>query len=160
PRSTLAHSNFLLVMNYVPDLPLEILFNEHRWFDRLHGQGLTPIPAHTNSRNPDRPLRIGYVTPDFRRHAVAWYMLPVLSAHDRKQFEIFAYVQQNEPDDVAQKLKSYCAGWWPTVGKTDVQAAQKIRADQIDILIDLAGHTGGNRQDIIALQPAPVQITY
>jgi protein O-GlcNAc transferase len=160
PRAAGAHSNFLLALNYDPTIESSVLLAEHRWFDRLHGQGLSPVAPHANSRDPKRRLRIGYVTPDFRRHAVAWFMLPVLEAHDAAQFEVFAYVQQTENDGITQRMRSFCAGWHPTIGRPDQQVVEQIRADRIDILVDLAGHTGGNRVSVFAHRPAPVQITY
>lgn len=87
-------------------------------------------------------------------------MLPVLEAHDPKQVQIFAYVQQTEDDAISQKMRSFCAAWHPTVARSDAQAAEQIRNDRIDILVDLAGHTGGNRLGVFGHRPAPVQITY
>lgn len=160
PRNAVAHSNLLLAMNYDPDADPSIVLNEHRWFDRLHGQGLAPIPPHVNSREPDRPLRIGYLSPDLRRHAVAWFMLPVFQSHDPNQFKLYCYAAQADMDAISDQFRKLSSGWKQVLSPNDAQVADMIRADGIDILVDLAGHTSGNRLTVMGRRPAPVQVTY
>lgn len=160
PRNSVAHSNLLLAMNYDPNADPAVVLNEHRWFDRLHGQGLAPIPPHVNSREPDRPLRIGYISPDLRRHAVAWFMLPVFQAHDPKQFKLYCYANQSDVDGISDHFRKHSAGWKQVPTVNDAQLTDMIRADGIDILVDLAGHTSGNRLGVMGRRPAPVQVTY
>ncbi|HVT87787.1 MAG TPA: tetratricopeptide repeat protein [Tepidisphaeraceae bacterium] len=160
PRYETAHSNLLLALNYDTKITSKELMAEHEWFDRLHGQGLMPVAPHLNLRDPNRPLRVGYVSPDLRRHAVAWFMLPVFLNHDPKQVQVFGYAQASESDAIAEQFRSRCVGWRVTVGRTDAQIAEQARADGIDILVDLAGHTGGNRLGAFGYRPAPVQVTY
>lgn len=160
PRNVTAQSNVLLALNYDTQVELPVLFMEHRWFDYLQGQGFSPVAPYRNTRDANRPLRVGYLSPDFRRHPVAWFMLPIFNAHDPKQVQIFAYVQQNEVDPITQQLQSRCAGWRKIVGVPDQQVAEQIRKDEIDILVDLAGHTGGNRLGVFTYRPAPIQMTY
>lgn len=160
PHHTEAHSNLLLSMNYDPARsPLELLA-EHRLWDRLHGQGLSSIDAHENDRDPDRVLRVGYVSSDFRTHAAANFILPIFDSHDPSRVQCFAYYGSRREDAVTERLRVRSAGWYSTVGRSDAEVADKIRSDEIDILVDLAGHTAGNRLGVLTRRPAPVQISY
>jgi predicted O-linked N-acetylglucosamine transferase (SPINDLY family) len=156
-----AHSSLLFTMHFHPDYDARTIAEEHRRWSRLHAEPLKKlIRPHLNDRNPHRRLRIGYVSPDFRDHVVARFFLPLLANHDKSQVEVFAYAQVARPDVVTQMLGSLVDGWRNIVGLSDAQAAELIRADQIDILVDLAGHTAGNRLPLMARKPAPVQVTY
>jgi protein O-GlcNAc transferase len=106
------------------------------------------------------PLRIGYVSPDLRNHALARYFEPVLANHDPRQVQAFCYAEVELPDAVTCRLQSLSQGWCWTCRLTDSQLAQRIKDDRIDILVDLAGHTSGNRLGVFARQPAPVQATW
>ena len=128
------------------------------WNDR-HARPLTAV-AHPNRHDLDRPLRIGYVSADFREHVVGWNMLPLLREHDPKQFQIFGYSAVRRPDAMTRELQSHVFEWRDIAGVSDDDAARMIRNDQIDILVDLSLHTGGNRLLIFARKPAPVQATY
>jgi protein O-GlcNAc transferase len=116
--------------------------------------------VHRNDRNPDRRLRIGYVSPDFRTHALAYFFEPILAAHDRGQFEIFAYAELEKPDETTARMRSCVSGWREIGRQNDAEVARQIQADGIDILVDLAGHTAQNRLGVFAYKPAPVQATY
>ena len=102
--------------------------------------GRTPMIAL-----PDRPLRIGYVSPDLRRHVVGWSLLPILQQHDRQQFQIYGYSNVSRPDDLTERLREYSDRWRRIHTMDDEQASEIIRADHIDILVDLSLHTAGNR---------------
>jgi predicted O-linked N-acetylglucosamine transferase (SPINDLY family) len=160
PRFAVAHSNLLMLLNYEPQVTPSQLLTEHRWWERLHGPGLSPIPPHPNSREPNRPLRVGYVSPDFRRHVVPSFILPILQAHDRSQIEPFGYAQIAQGDDMTERIRANCSQWRVTTGRNIAQVFDMIRADRIDILVDLAGHTGANRLDVFARHAAPIQISY
>jgi predicted O-linked N-acetylglucosamine transferase (SPINDLY family) len=160
PNDVVIHSSLLFVLSYDPCIDPAILLNEHVWWDRLHGQGLSPIRPHTNAAVPDRKLRVGFVSPDFRTHPVARFMLPIYESHDRAQLELYSYAQMHKLDAVSERFRTLSDGWRITYGKTDPQIAEMVRADGIDILIDLAGHTGGNRIGAFTYQPAPVQVSY
>jgi predicted O-linked N-acetylglucosamine transferase (SPINDLY family) len=160
PGDVVIHSSLLLVLSYHPDLHPAIMLNEHKWWDRLHGQGLAPLRPHTNVRDPDRKLRVGYVSSDFRTHPVARFMLPIYESHDHTKFEIYSYAQMFKFDAISDRFRARSKGWRITYGKTDAQIADMVRDDGIDILIDLAGHTGGNRISAFTYQGAPVQVTY
>jgi protein O-GlcNAc transferase len=118
------------------------------------------LPPPANDRNPDRKLRIGYVSPDFRRHSVAYFFEPILECHDRERFEVFAYANIEHSDEITERLKLRFDQWRDVTSASDEALAQRIRDDKIDVLIDLAGHTAGNRLLAFGFKPAPVQMTY
>ncbi|HMD52957.1 MAG TPA: hypothetical protein VKJ65_00200, partial [Phycisphaerae bacterium] len=118
------------------------------------------IQPHPNDRNPDRRLRIGYVSPDFRQHVVGRNLLPLLQRHDRANFEIFCYSNVIHADSMTEKLRSHADQWRNITDQTDQSAAQMIRNDRIDILVDMSLHMAGNRLLIFAAKPAPVQATF
>ena len=107
-----------------------------------------------------RRLKIGYVSPDFRRHAVAYFIEPVFASHDKNRFEVFCYYNHHQRDAITDRLIEYSDHWINCFGVPDQNLVERICADEIDILIDLAGHTEGNRLRTFAMRPAPIQITY
>jgi len=123
-------------------------------------------PAHTNdlpvqlSTLPGRPLRIGYVSPDFRQHSVAYFIIPVLEAHNRQKVDCFCYSNVSQPDTTTEYIRGLADHWRDIYELNDKRTARLIRDDRIDILVDLAGHTSGNRLPVFALRPAPVQVTW
>ena len=162
PHHTLVHSNLLFVLSYnVLTTPAELLAESVRW-DRVHGAaGRAKMFHHRPSAAHDRRLRIGYVSPDFLRHAVSYFFEPVLLGHDRDRFEICCYAEVAQPDDVTKRLQQASDLWRSTVGMSNEQVAQRIHDDGIDILVDLAGHTSGNnRLQAFTYKPAPVQASY
>jgi predicted O-linked N-acetylglucosamine transferase (SPINDLY family) len=119
------------------------------------------IVPHANTREADRRLRIGYVSPDFRMHPVSYFIESVLMAHDRSKFEVTCYAElAHDPDVVTERLKNQADRWCDTTRMSDDELAACVRADQIDILVDLAGHTGHNRLLVFARKPAPVQVSW
>jgi predicted O-linked N-acetylglucosamine transferase (SPINDLY family) len=161
PDSAAMHSNLLLALNYDPRAEPQAVFAEHREFARRYAQPLAAsILPHANERSPDRRLKIGYVSGDFRNHSVAHFIEPVLAQHDRGSYDVFCYFNHPLADAVTQRLQSYGGPWRTIAGKPDEQVAQQIRDDGIDILVDLSGHTGDNRLLVFARQPAPVQVTW
>jgi predicted O-linked N-acetylglucosamine transferase (SPINDLY family) len=156
------HSNLLYVMNYHPDIDAPMLASEHRAWAQRHADPLTAQnPAPANTRDPERRLRVGYVSPYFRHHAVNFFVEPILAAHDHAAFEVFCYSDVAVADATTQRLRGYADHWRPIVGLSDQQVAEAVRQDQIDVLVDLTGHIlGGNRLGVFARKPAPVQVTY
>jgi protein O-GlcNAc transferase len=156
-----AHSNLILALHYESGNDAELIAAEVRRWSERHAAPLAPsILPHTNDHAPERRLRIGYVSPDFRAHPVGWFMEPLLAAHDHQAFEIFCYSAVPHADGFTAQLRTHADGWCELAGRTDRQAADLIRADRIDILVDLALHTANNRLSLFALKPAPVQATY
>ena len=108
---------------------------------------------------PERRLRIGYVSPDFRQHSVSFFVETLLAAHDPKTVEIFCYADVAQPDAVTARLKHHAQHWRDVQGLSADELFKLIVTDQIDVLVDLAGHTKGNRLAVFARRPAPVQVT-
>jgi predicted O-linked N-acetylglucosamine transferase (SPINDLY family) len=155
------HSNLLLTLNYHRKLSPEALFAEHVKWAQQHARPLArEIPEHANDRSPDRPIRIGYVSPDFRRHSVNFFVEPLLARRDAAQFHVTCYSDVARPDDVTDRLTKLADAWRDIRGRSDRQVAEMVRDDGIDLLVDLAGHTGLNRLGVFARKPAPVQVTY
>jgi protein O-GlcNAc transferase len=158
PQMTSVQSNLLFCLNYDPEADPQAVFAEHRRWGRLHA--LPPAPPHANDPAPGRRLRIGYVSPDFRGHALARYFEPVLAHHDPDQVEVFCYAEVAQADATTARLQKMAHGWRRTYMHKDAQVADCIRGDAIDILVDLAGHTGNSRLGVFAHQPAPIQATW
>jgi len=155
------HHGLLLALNYVDSKDPVAVYNAHLDFARRREAPLSPlIRAHTNDCSTSRRLRIGYVSSDFREHSVSYFFEPVLAHHDRDCFEIFCYSNLFQEDNVTERLRSRADHWRHIIGLSDEQCAQQIRDDQIDILIDLNGHTGHNRLLVFARKPAPIQVTW
>ena len=161
PDYVLAHDNLLFALNYHPDLSAEEIYRAYREYDTSFGIPLRSTwRLHNNDQNPDRRLRVGYVSPDFRRHACRSFLEPLLAHHDKRQVEIYAYAELVKEDEVTARYKSYVDHWITTKGMSDEALAERIRSDGIDILVDLAGHTAGNRLLTFARKPAPVSLSW
>jgi len=155
-----AYSNLLYGLSYPADVDeAEIYREHHEWARRFE----TPVrPDRTPSPAPvgRRRLRVGYVSGDFRRHSVAYFFEPLLMHHDREAFEVFCYSNVRDPDQVTGRIRAQSEHWRPIASLDDDAAAAMIRADGIDILVDLAGHTEHNRLLLFARRPAPLQLSW
>jgi predicted O-linked N-acetylglucosamine transferase (SPINDLY family) len=161
PEFAPAHSNLMYTMSYGDSFTAsDILIESRRWNDRHAAPLAALVRPHGNERDPGRRLRIGYVSPDFRSHSVSHFLEPVIAAHDRGGFEIFCYAEIASPDATTARYRTLADHWRPTVGMTDHGVADLVRSDGIDMLVDLAGHTAGNRLLAFAERPAPVQLSY
>jgi predicted O-linked N-acetylglucosamine transferase (SPINDLY family) len=154
------HRSLCCASNYMDRYTAEDILGVHREFGDRHARNILRFTVHRNSPDPDRRLRIGYVSPDLRRHSVARFIEPLLVHHDRDRFEVAAYFNCHRGDEVTERLRSLCDTWRHTADLSDDAFAQMVRADGIDILIDLAGHTTDNRLLGMARKPAPVQVTW
>ncbi len=154
------HSDLLRALNYSDRLPPAAVFGEHQAWDEAHARCLTGSQPHVNVRDPRRRLRVGYVSPYFRKHAVTFFLESVLEHHDRSAFEVLLYADVARPDEYSERLKSYGAQWRSTIGMNDDALAAAVRADCVDILVDLSGHTPANRLLAFARRPSPVQVTW
>lgn len=160
PRNPSAVTNFLFALSYDPDVSAEDLFATYTdMVSRLTGP-VRPQASHTNDKDPDRRLRIGYVSPDFFRHSCAYYIEPLLAHHDGQQVEVFCYHEDYLTDSFTERMKTLVPHWRTTQGKSDREVADRIRGDRIDILIDISGHTAHSRLTVFAQRPAPVQVTW
>ena len=154
-------SNLLFALQFHPDFTSAQILEEHRrWNDQYAAPLKSLATAHPNDRLPDRRLRIGYVSGDLRDHPVGRSMVPLLEQRDREAFEVFCYADVRRADEVTRRLQSSADVWRDTARMPDAALAQQIRADRIDILVDLAMHLGGNRLLAFAQKPAPVQVAW
>jgi predicted O-linked N-acetylglucosamine transferase (SPINDLY family) len=161
PSHESIHSNMLFTLNYHPDMGAEQIAAHYRDYDQRFGLPLRgQWQRHDNVRSAERRLRVGYVSPDFRRHACQRFLEPLLAAHDKGAVEVFAYAELAREDEVTQRYRGLVDHWVPTRGRSDDEIAQRVRADGIDILVDLAGHTVGNRLGVFARKPAPVSLSW
>jgi protein O-GlcNAc transferase len=156
-----AHSNLVFSLCYHPGYDAKMIQDELRRWSRRHAEPLKKfIRPHTNNRDPERRLRIGYVSPDFCQHVVGRNILPLLRQHDHVQMEVFCYANMAHDDGLTREFRRLADFWRSIAELSDSQAADLIRQDGIDILVDLALHTAGNRLGVLARKPAPVQITF
>ena len=156
-----AFSNLLFVLNYSPDKSGEEIFEFYREYDARFGQlHRNEWRPHGNSRETDRRLKVGYVSPDFTRHSARHFLEPLLAHHDKNALEIYAYAELFREDEVTARYKGYVDHWMPTGGMSDAALAGRIRADGIDVLVDLAGHTAHNRLGVFARKPSPVSLSW
>ena len=149
-------SNLLFALNSVPGLDPRQVRDEHAAWGRLHARAQY---AHARPAAA-QVIRLGYVSADFCSHALAPFIEPVLSRHDRSQFRVFCYNNGRNRDAVTERVQAGADVWRDIQAWGDDAAAQAIRTDRIDILIDLSGHTSGNRLLLFARKPAPVQLSY
>jgi predicted O-linked N-acetylglucosamine transferase (SPINDLY family) len=161
PDYAQAHSNLLLTGQYRAGVTLAELAAAHAAYDRQHAAPLrTARTPHTNDRDPLRRLRLGFVSPDFGRHPVGYFLIRTLENLDPDQCETVCYCDRRMKDGLALRLQAAAMVWRDVQGLSDKGLAETIRADRIDILFDLAGHTALNRLLAFARKPAPVQITW
>jgi protein O-GlcNAc transferase len=161
PGNAETHSNLLFALLYSSGVDADTVYEEHRRWNREHAEPLAKfIQPHTNDRTVDRRLRVGYVSPDLTAHPVGRFILPVLESHDHERFEIFCYSSQTATDEFTERCRKQADTWREVADLSDVELADLVRKDQIDVLVDLAMHTGGNRLLAFARKPAPVQVTY
>lgn len=156
PQAAPIFSNYLLTLNYSSNLEPEAITAEHRAFAARFAPN-TPQAPVTSDPDPERRLRIGYLSADFRQHTVAGFIELLLTHHNRDRFHVTAFANVPRPDDVTTRLQKLADRWRFINGLSDEQIAAMILADKIDILIDLSGHTAGNRLLALALRPAPIQ---
>lgn len=157
PDFGLAQENLLMALTYDPQADAEEVFAEHRRWGSVQPR---PTFSHANDPDPDRPLRIGYVSCNFRKHAETRFFEPILAHHDPTRCAAYCYSDVRRLDAVTARLQALASGWRSIVELPDDQVAELIRADRIDILVDLAGHTANNRLRLFALKPVPVQVSY
>jgi len=161
PNCASTYSNMLLTMQSLSTCSAAELFKEHLRYAAIQEAPLKPHwQPHDNSREPERRLKLGYVSADFCRHVVANFFEPILANHDRSRFEIYGYYNNTQHDSYTDSIATQMDHFLVCTDLSDDQLAQRIRADGIDILVDLSGHTALNRLPIFARKPAPVQASY
>lgn len=156
-----AFSNLLYCLNFMSDITQEEIYSKSLKLGNIIEDITQKVFCiFENSTIKDRKLRIGYVSPDFRRHSVAYFIEPVLEAHNREKVETFCYANVKKDDDVTQRLKVKADHWVSILGMEDETVTTRILKDRIDILVDLAGHTKDNNLTVFARRPAPIQVTW
>lgn len=160
PNGIRENSNLLYSMYFDPAFGPEQIHQAHVAWGRVFEAAIPRLEHHENDRSPDRRLRIGYVSPNFRAHVVGHNLLPLFRNHDHKQFEIFCYSDTQPQDDVTEKLRSGADVWRDTKQMSDADLAKLVAQDQIDVLVDLVMHMEGVRLGMFARKPAPVQVTW
>jgi predicted O-linked N-acetylglucosamine transferase (SPINDLY family) len=154
------HSNVVFLMAFDPRASDESILMQARAYQEAHARRFAADGAYRNDPSPERRLRVGYVSPDFRKHVQSLFMVPLLSHHDRGSFEIFCYSRVLQPDETTHRLAGHVDHWRSLVGMEPDAAAEAIRADAIDIVVDLTMHMADNHLLLLARKPAPVQICW
>jgi predicted O-linked N-acetylglucosamine transferase (SPINDLY family) len=164
PAYPKAHSNLLFALNFRGEVPpAEVLEEHRRWYRANVLPGLVRLATPRNLPQPERQLRVGYVSGDFREHVIALFIEPVLAHHDQAEFEVFIYdsgAGASAGDPVTARLRGYAKRWRMIGPENDDAVAAMVREDAIDLLVDLAGHTRGARLAVFARRAAPVQLTW
>ena len=161
PASSAMHSSLLAALHYSPATTPARLLAAHAEYDRRHCAPLRSTwREHRNLPDPDRRLKVGYLSPDFRRNVVSHFLLPVLEAHDHRQFEIHCYATAQRTDAITDRFRASADVWRDAGALSDEALAEQIREDEIDILVDLSQHMPGNRLPVFARKPAPVQVAW
>jgi len=159
PDSSVTHSGLIFTLDLLPDMAAEARTERRRWNERF-GQAWRDRPAgHPNAPEPERPLRVGYVSADFYHHSASTIFMPILRAHDRAQVHVYCYSSATVSDAVTEEARTLAVGWRDVAHISDDALADLIRADEIDVLVDLSGHSAGNRLPVFARKAAPVQVT-
>jgi predicted O-linked N-acetylglucosamine transferase (SPINDLY family) len=165
PSFAQAHSNILMTLQYRAGITPAALAEAHAEFERRHA---APLCGDHDKRSQAREgsgdrhdrLRVGFVSPDLGRHPVGYFLVRVLESLGQEELDTICYSDRIVKDDLTHRLQAAAAQWRDVVGMSDPQLAEQIRADRIDILFDLTGHTARNRLLVFARKPAPVQITW
>lgn len=162
PNDARLHSDLVLLMHYLPNVSVEEVFHETVKWARRFGRPLYPKGGATypNDLSPDRPLRVGYVSGDFRNHPVGRFALPLIESHDAGHVEVTCYSDAMDSDEITRATRSAANHWCETSDLNDQQLAEKVQEDRIDVLVDLTGHMQMTRLLMFAHKPAPVQVTY
>lgn len=161
PDNALMHSNLLFALHYTPAGRPNVIHRAHLHWDERHARPLLPAGKRFDrDRSPDRRLRVGYVSPDFCAHSCSYFSEPLIREHNRSAVEIVCYMTARRSDVVTRRFQALADHWRMVADIDDAQLAALIEEDRIDILVNLAGHTGGCRLLAFARKPAPVQATW
>lgn len=158
PKYIDAYYNLCMAMSYSNKTDVEV-FEIHKIVGSMLEAGVNPIKPGQLDKNKNK-FNIGYVSGDFRKHAVANFLMPVILNHNKDKFNIYCYSTTNLNDEVTEIIKNNVESYNNLTSMTDVEAAENIKKDNIDILIDLSGYTANSRLSIFAFRPAPIQVTW
>lgn len=158
PHDFAVRSDRLIYRNYLPGTSEDDLFQAHVEAGKC--LDATAPTAFENVPDPGRTLNVGYVSADLRRHSVAYFLEPVLAHHDKRRVRVHCYSNAAQFDVVSKRMRRHCHKWTDIHTMDDDAVVEAIRRDGIDILVDLSGHTAGNRLTMFAQKPAPVQVSW
>jgi predicted O-linked N-acetylglucosamine transferase (SPINDLY family) len=158
PQGDNGHHALLFTMNYASRVTPEDVAAAHRRFGAMVEARSQVLPRPPVASG--RPLRVGFVSGDLRRHSVAFFLEPLLQHLPEQGFELHAYATCDLQDEITVHLREHLTGFTVVHGMGDRAIAERVQADGIDILVDLSGHTAHNRLGVFAYRPAPVQLTY
>lgn len=161
PGLILAQTNYLYVLNFSNAYTCKEIADQHMLFGNKYANATRKDGRqHFSKDNPDKRLKIGYVSQDFRQHSVAYFIGPVMKNHDHNLFEVFAYYNNTTVDSTTEMLRGYCDHWRDISGLSDEDLEEKIRQDGIDILVELSGYTANSRVLAFARKLAPLQVAW
>ncbi len=159
--SSTAHSGRIFTRQFRPDSSAAEQLADQRAWDAAYAAARRPAAERfDNEADPDRRLRIGYVSPNFNNHCQSFFTVPLLSSHDKAQVEVFCYSDVSAPHGITEKIRSLADHWRPVTGLTHEAVAEQVRADRIDVLVDLTMHMSETRLQAFGHRPAPVQVTW
>lgn len=150
----------LMVMHYKTDITLQMLYDEHTKWARKFAPVSMSQYDYDNLSDPDKKIRVGYISPNFCKHSVAYFLEPIINNHDHNHFELYAYNNAKGSDQFTEKFRTQFDHFKDIHGVDQTDVADLIKDDKIDILVDLAGHSKGNSMLVLARKPAPIQVTY
>ena len=160
PREDTVLAGLLCHLHYLPKGSRELFYDGYRQWARIATTGIRPRERHRNDPDPDRRLRIGFISPDLRRNSATISFEPLLDTCDRSQWEVFAYADVARPDSVTQRLRGKFDVFREIHGRPAHEVADSVEADGIDILVEIGGHVRDNGLMVCAYKPAPVQVDY
>jgi predicted O-linked N-acetylglucosamine transferase (SPINDLY family) len=159
PNDPDVHSDLIFALNFDAAATANDHQAERLRFGQRYEHLRSAVPAHGNTPDPDRRLRVGYVSAHFRSQAATFSFGGVLVCHDPEQFEIVCFSDTKEEDDITERLRGAATAWHRTSAMSHGELAELVRAERIDILVDLVGHMRGYRLPAFAHKPAPIQVT-
>lgn len=161
PESAEVWSVFAAILNYPSGVSAEEVYAAHRRYGALVEKGLREREIdYANTRDPEKVLRVGYLSRDMRMHSCAFFLLPILQSHDPERVESYCYSHSRHVDAMTEKIRKAATVFRDCSTMNDAEIFKKIRADRVDILVELAGHSGSHKLGMMARRPAPVQATY
>ena len=161
PDDAAFFSNLLFALCFSETVPPAEIFAEHRRFEARFGAPLARRHRpHANARDPERRLKVAYLSPDFRRHPGGYFFEAFMAHHDHGRFEVAGYSTSREVDAFTERLSPLADRWSVLADLDEDGMAERIRADGIDILVECTGHMAGNRMLVMARKPAPVQVSF
>lgn len=154
-------NNMLFSLNYQDNLSKQEIFEKHRDFEYKQACHIKKLPSlYQQVSDKNRILRLGFISGDFKFHSVAFFLFPIIENLDRQQFQLFCYSMSYRSDAATKLFRKHADGWLDCLGLTEFDLAERIRADRIDLLFDLSGHTSPNALFTFAARPAPIQISW